>query len=47
MLNENDEILDEEIFAEQEYLDDQCPNCFVVFETDEELLSHICSRYAP
>lgn len=35
-----EEYLDEDI----EYLNDQCPDCLIVFPTDEELLAHICKE---
>lgn len=44
-MSDLDEILEEEVTAEQEYLDDQCPDCLVVFESDDELLNHVCSNY--
>lgn len=27
---------------DDEYLDDQCPDCLVVFDSDEEFLNHDC-----
>lgn len=31
-------------FVDLEYVGSQCPSCRIVFETDDDLLRHVCTR---
>lgn len=33
---------EDEVFLDREYFGSQCPDCFRVFSSDDEFLSHIC-----
>ena len=40
--NEFDEEVEEEF--DEEYEGSQCPNCLVIFDSDDECLNHICEH---